>query len=91
MMAVATFDTLKYAKALRAAGVSEEQAEAQSAALMEALQVNLKELANKDDLKTLEVGLRGEMTLLKWMLGLNITLTLGALGVGLRMLLRTAF
>ena len=60
-MATATFDTLKYARSLRAAGVPEAQAEAQSAALQEALQVNIKELATKDDLK----GVRDELKMAK--------------------------
>lgn len=50
-MPVATFDTLKYANTLKEAGVPPAQAEAQSRALGEALQVNFKELVTKDDLK----------------------------------------
>jgi hypothetical protein len=80
-MAVITFDTLKFANKLKAAGVPSEQAEAEAAALSEVLEVNLKELATKDDLKNslreLEMKidarfeeLMGEMLLLKWMLGI---------------------
>ena len=50
-MAVATFDTLKYANSLKEAGVPGPQAEAQSRALGEALQANFKDLVTKDDLK----------------------------------------
>lgn len=49
-MAVATFDTLKFANTLKAAGVPEKQAEAQAAAFAEVIQINLKELVTKDDL-----------------------------------------
>ena len=49
-MAVATFDTLKFANTLKAAGVPEKQAEAQAVAFAEVVQVNFKELVTKDDL-----------------------------------------
>lgn len=89
-MAVATFDTLKYAKALKAAGVPSDQAEAQTDALQEAFQVNLKELVTKDDLKlaiteltakidSSATSLKSETSLLKWMLGVNVTVTVGIL------------
>jgi len=78
-MAPLTFDTLRFANKLKAAGVPPEHAEAEAAALSEVLEVNLKELATKDDLKTLEMKLdgrferlMGEITLLKWMLGILI-------------------
>jgi hypothetical protein len=60
-MAAVTFDTLKFAKTLKAAGVSEPQAEAQANAISEALQVNLKDLATKDDLKMLELAMKSEI------------------------------
>jgi hypothetical protein len=82
-MASLTFDTLKFANKLKAAGVPPEQAEAEAAALSEVLEINLKELATKEDLKSglkdLEMKLdtrfeklMGEMLLLKWMLGILI-------------------
>lgn len=82
-MATLTFDTLKFANKLKAAGVPPEQAEAEAAALSEVLEVNLKELATKEDLKSglkdLEMKLdtrfeklMGEMLLLKCMLGILI-------------------
>lgn len=49
-MAVATFDTLKFANTLKAAGVPDKQAEAQAVAFAEVIQLNLKELVTKDDL-----------------------------------------
>ena len=49
-MTVASFDTLKYAKRLQAAGVPAEQAETQADVLADALAVNLKDLVTKDDL-----------------------------------------
>ena len=49
-MAVATFDTLKFANTLKAAGVPERQAEAQAVAFAEVIQINLKDLVTKEDL-----------------------------------------
>ena len=50
-MAVATFDTLKFANTLKAAGVPDKQAEAQAVAFAEVIQINLKDLVTKDDLR----------------------------------------
>lgn len=50
IMAAITFDTLKYANRLKAAGVPDKQAEAEAEVLSEALEVNLKELITKEDL-----------------------------------------
>ena len=50
-MAVATFDTLKFANTLKTAGVPPQQAEAQAVAFAEVIQINLKEVVTKDDLK----------------------------------------
>ena len=76
-MTTITFDTLAYAKRLRDAGVPEPQAEAQAAALADALRQNAGELATKADLKELELrldaGLEAMKTdLLKWVIGLFI-------------------
>ncbi|MDR2196237.1 MAG: CCDC90 family protein [Gallionellaceae bacterium] len=49
-----TFDTLKYANALKAAGVEPRQAEAQAGALSEVLEVSHKELATKGDVAALK-------------------------------------
>ncbi len=50
-MATITFDTLKFANTLKEAGVPSAQAEAEATALSEVLEVNLKELVTKDDLR----------------------------------------
>jgi len=86
-MASLTFDTLKFANKLKAAGVPPEQAEAEAVVLSEVLEVNLKDLATKEDLKSglkeLEMTvtsrfdscfekIMGEILLLKWMLGILI-------------------
>src|SRR5687768_10335893 len=60
-MAVATFDTLKFANTLKAAGVPDKQAEAQAAAFAEVIQLNFKELATKDDLQTATDTIRHEV------------------------------
>lgn len=50
-MSAITFDTLKFANRLKEAGVPSAQAEAEAVALSEVFDVNLKELATKEDLK----------------------------------------
>ena len=45
------FDTLKFANTLKDAGVPSAQAEAEATALSEVLEVNLKELVTKEDLR----------------------------------------
>jgi hypothetical protein len=60
-MAVATFDTLKFANTLKAAGVPDKQAEAQASAFAEIIQINLKEVVTKDDLKREGEDLRKEI------------------------------
>ncbi|HEY2908740.1 MAG TPA: hypothetical protein VGI99_00750 [Gemmataceae bacterium] len=60
-MAVATFDTLKFANTLKAAGVPDKQAEAQAVAFGEAFQVNLKDLATKDDILATRNDLKREI------------------------------
>jgi hypothetical protein len=74
-MTTVTFDTLKFVEKLKAAGVPEGQAKAMSEAFQEA-QGEL-DVATKRDLKELELkietrfeGVRGELMLIKWMLGL---------------------
>ena len=76
-MSTTTFDTLAYAKRLRDAGVPEPQAEAQSAALADALRQNAGELATKQDMQELRLDIRREIAelkadLLKWVIGLFI-------------------
>jgi len=62
-MTAITFDTLKYANALKKAGVSQEQAEAQAGALSEILELNLQELVTKSDLKQELAQLELRMTI----------------------------
>lgn len=54
------FDTLAYAKKLRAAGVPENQAEVQAEAFAEIIE---ERLATKQDLKALELRLKHDLTL----------------------------
>jgi ABC-type phosphate transport system auxiliary subunit len=107
-VAVATFDTLKFANTLKASGVPEKQAEAQAVAFSEVIQLNFKELVTKDDLsaavkalenkldnqvdllksefnllkadfKSLRSELKSEVTLLKWMVGVSISIGIAVL------------
>ena len=57
-MAVATFDTLKFANTLKAAGVPPQQAEAQAVAFAEVVQLNFKELATKEDVDRAAVAIQ---------------------------------
>ncbi len=50
-MSTLTFDTLKFANRLKAAGVPDKQAEAEAEILGEALEVNLKNLVTEDMLR----------------------------------------
>ena len=60
MPITATFDTLAYAKKLKAAGFTEEQAETQAEALSEIIE---ERLATKQDLNELELRLKHDLTL----------------------------
>lgn len=81
-MATITFDTLQFARRLKAAGVSEAQAEAFAEAFKEA-QGEL-EFATKADLRELEQRLRAEMAgingKLTVLIGLNIAMALAVIG-----------
>jgi hypothetical protein len=70
-MTALAFDTLAYAKKLRAAGIPEVQAEAQTAALAEALKEGAGELATRADI----VYLEGRIHLVQWIIGFNLALT----------------
>ena len=50
-MATATFDTLKFANALKAVGVPDKQAEAEAQVLSEVFSINFREVTTKEDLK----------------------------------------
>ncbi|MGY0342258.1 DUF1640 domain-containing protein [Xylella fastidiosa] len=82
-MTSVAFDTLKFANRLKTAGVPAAHAEAEAEALAEVLEINLQGLATKQDLRELELKLesridkgfaevKGEMLLLKWMLGVLV-------------------
>ncbi len=71
-MAIATFDTLKFANTLKAAGVPDKQAEAEAAAFAEVIQVNFKELATREDLARLGSDLRHEMKEMEYRLNAKI-------------------
>ena len=68
-MSSITFDTLKFARKLKAAGVPESQAEAEAEALAEAFAEALEsQLATKGDIAKIEK----ELLLIKWMVALVI-------------------
>jgi len=75
MNAVA-FDTLKYANTLKEAGVDAKQAEAQAKALSEVMEVNLKDLVTKGDLKQELTQLEQRMTI---KLGGMLVVAIGAI------------
>ena len=80
-MATVSFNTLKFANRLKEAGVPPGQAEAEAEVLAEVLEVNLKDLATKNDLVQLEARIeakfekelapiKADLAVAKWMLGL---------------------
>lgn len=80
-MSAITFDTLKFANKLKAAGVPPEHAEAEAEALAEILEVNLKDLATKEDLRQMEERLTARFDakisdskadLIRWVLGVGV-------------------
>lgn len=71
-MAATTFDSLAYMKKLRAAGFTEQQAEAQAETFSEIIE---ERLATKQDLKELEISLKRDMKELE----LRLTLRLGGM------------
>ena len=76
-MTTVTFDTLKFVRTLKAAGVPENQAEAFSEAFKDAQSDT--ELATKYDLKELELRLEARINevkydMIKWIAGMLIAL-----------------
>ena len=61
VMVAITFDTLKYANRLKAAGADSRIAEAEAEALAEVFELNLKEVATREDLKQMEERLSEKM------------------------------
>ncbi|UAW64399.1 CCDC90 family protein [Mycoavidus sp. HKI] len=62
VMAIAIFDTLKFSKRLKEAGVPSAQAEAEAEVLSEIFAVNLQELPTKEDLHAVKDELRHEIS-----------------------------
>src|SRR5260364_232447 len=60
-MALPAFDTLRVANRLKAVGVPSAQAEAEAEVLSEVFEVNLKELATKEDLRATKEDLSREI------------------------------
>ncbi len=79
-MSTLTFDTLKYAERLRAAGVSEQQAKAEAEALRDVLSEALDStLATKSDVQLVVHRMDvfdAKMDKLSWMLGILIALAI---------------
>ncbi|MEI6336251.1 MAG: DUF1640 domain-containing protein [Methylococcaceae bacterium] len=61
VMVAITFDALKYANRLKAAGAESRIAEAEAEALAEVFELNLKEVATREDLKQMEDRLNEKM------------------------------
>jgi len=78
MMAITAtiFDTLAYAKKLKAAGFTDDQAEIQAQTLVEIIE---ERLATKQDLKELELRLKQYLKELELRLKLDLTLRLGGM------------
>ena len=69
-MASTSFDTLAAARALEAAGVEREQAEAHANALRQAATADRDDLATKTALVELRDALRSEFATIRWAIGL---------------------
>ena len=76
MAITAIFDMLAYAKKLKSAGFTEDQAEIQAQALAEIIE---ERLATKQDLKELELRLKQDLKELELRLKLDLTLRLGGM------------
>ncbi len=71
-MTTMTLDTHAIIKRLTAAKMPEEQAELIIDAINQSREDDVGKLATKSDLREVELRLNGEITLLKWMMGLVI-------------------
>ncbi len=60
-MVSVTFDTLKFANRLKAAGVPDKQAEAEAEALAEVMEINLRDLATKEDLERFKTDIQRDL------------------------------
>lgn len=79
-------DTLSIARNLAAAGVEQKQAEAQAEAIAQAVEQRHGETASKADVDALKANIDA----LKWITGINLTLTLGLLGAVIAILVLLA-
>jgi hypothetical protein len=80
-MAAITFDTLKYANRLKAAGAEPKIAEAEAEALAEVFGLNLNEVATRDDLKHMEERLNERLEARLLQLEQRMAIKLGGLMV----------
>lgn len=80
-MAAMTFDTLKYANRLKAAGAESRIAEAEAEALAEVFELNLKEVATREDLKQMEERLNERLDARLLQLEQRMIIKLGGLMV----------
>jgi len=80
-MAAITFDTLKYANRLKAAGAEPKIAEAEAEALAEVFELNLNEVATRDDLKHMEERLNERLEARLLQLEQRMVIKLGGLMV----------
>ncbi len=86
-MGTATFDTLKFARRLKAADVPEKQAEAEAEAIKEALSEAMdSQVPTKADMYQMKAEIhevkaeiqevKAEQRVMKWMIGFNLAFTL---------------
>ena len=81
-MATIAFDTLRFSKRLKDAGVLPAQAEAEAEALAEVLEVNLKDLATKEDLIHMEARFEARLVQLEQRMVIKLgSLMLLAVGI----------
>ncbi len=67
------FDTLRFTETLKSGGFSDQQAKAEVNAIQDAFtQVLDSQIASKTDIQNIQT----EQRLMRWMLGVNLTLTL---------------
>jgi hypothetical protein len=96
-MNATTFDTLRFAKHLKESGFNEEQAEALAEGYRELQDSQRGDLATRGDLREealklsnetarLEQRMEGRFTLLQWMIGFNLALTVAVLWLLVRMM-----
>jgi hypothetical protein len=82
-MTVLSFDTLKFARRLQAAGMDARLAEEQAEALAEALEVNLKPLVTEDKLES-ELRLLEQRLIIK--LGSMLVVAVGSVAALVKLL-----